>query len=96
MEHLRPKGQGIVPKGSKLEIRWNSKVGWVKCSIYFCFPAFFFPSHVRPELSGAPCRLERLANTLNRCHTHGFLSLKQAHDNWVWRCFHEWSCCCFT
>lgn len=26
MEHLRPKGQGIVPKGSKLEIRWNSKV----------------------------------------------------------------------
>lgn len=27
MEHLRSKGQGIVPKGSKLEIRWNSKVG---------------------------------------------------------------------
>lgn len=27
MEHLRPKGQGIVPKGSKIEIRWNSKVG---------------------------------------------------------------------
>lgn len=26
MEHLRPKGQGIVPKGSKIEIRWNSKV----------------------------------------------------------------------
>eukprot|EP00903_Cladosiphon_okamuranus_P020843 g19143.t1 len=29
MEHLRPKGQGIVPKGSKLEIRWNSKDGFV-------------------------------------------------------------------
>lgn len=26
MEHLRSKGQGIVPKGSKIEIRWNSKV----------------------------------------------------------------------
>ncbi|CAM9886509.1 unnamed protein product [Pylaiella littoralis] len=29
MEHLRPKGQGIVPKGSKIEIRWNSKDGYV-------------------------------------------------------------------
>ncbi|CAN0487619.1 unnamed protein product [Ectocarpus sp. 12 AP-2014] len=27
MEHLRSKGQGIVPQGSKIEIRWNSKVG---------------------------------------------------------------------
>ncbi|CAM9787192.1 unnamed protein product [Ectocarpus fasciculatus] len=29
MEHLRSKGQGIVPQGSKIEIRWNSKDGFV-------------------------------------------------------------------
>lgn len=25
-EHVREKGQGIMPHGSKIEIRWNSKV----------------------------------------------------------------------
>lgn len=27
MEHVRQRGQGLVPKGSNIEIRWNSKVG---------------------------------------------------------------------
>lgn len=26
MEHVREKGQGMVPRGSKIEIRWSSKV----------------------------------------------------------------------
>lgn len=27
MEHVRQEGQGLVPKGSKIDIRWSSKVG---------------------------------------------------------------------
>lgn len=26
MEHVREKGHGIVPQGSQIDIRWNSKV----------------------------------------------------------------------
>lgn len=28
MEHLAEKGHGMVPTGSKVQIRWNSKVGF--------------------------------------------------------------------
>ena len=35
MEHVRERGQGIVPQGSKIEIRWNSKVGVTNCFVFW-------------------------------------------------------------
>lgn len=50
MEHLRPKGQGIVPKGSKIEIRWNSKVGVNQLPSFLCSLGELVTGH------GASCK----------------------------------------